>query len=265
MDTWVLARVAKSMRIRPLDLEKEAARHGAWKKQQVKKAVRNLVEAGTIAYTSEFGTSFLEKCFTMPSRLSRRIVAAPCGCCAAKKKNDVIIKMSQGASFGSGRHPTTRMAVQAIEDALGVNGFLRHRLRTHALDVGSGSGILALAAVKLGMQKALCIDFDPCALFETRTNAGLNNLLDQIAVSDMLIDEINGEYPLILANLRLPTLLESLLVFEKISPKKGVLIISGIKENEAGVMRRAANKRNFALVAQQIKLDWAAITFIKEH
>ena len=72
------------------------------------------------------------------------------------------------------------------------------------LDIGSGTGILGLAALCLGMDRAVATDIDPCAVFETRENAALNGLERKLTVSDTPIPEIQGRYGLVLANLRLP-------------------------------------------------------------
>ncbi len=259
---WVLDRLNKNMRTMPPELERDALKSAGWKRRHIRRAVKELLNSGDVAYTYEFGVSFLERRFSGASRLGRRVITASPFSNPHLENGDVLIKMSHGASFGCGRHPTTRMAVLAIEEALAPDGFLVPDHRSATLDVGCGSGILALAAIQLGMKKAHCVDIDPCALFETRTNAGLNRLEDRVVATDAPIEELDEKFPLILANLRFPTLLSSLEAFKRISPEMGVLIVSGMRADEADSMCNAASHHGFVPVARQEKQDWAAITFV---
>ncbi|ACL05984.1 ribosomal L11 methyltransferase [Desulfatibacillum aliphaticivorans] len=264
MSEWIMERVARSMRIPQPELEKDATVAGAsWTRREIRKTVRALMEQGRLMYTYELGTSFLEENFSGASRLGFKIIAVPPGQIYRGSDEDVPLVMKQGASFGSGRHPTTRMAVKAIEQVLSPDNPLRPQ--GSVLDAGTGTGVLALSALKLGMENALCTDIDPCALFETRENALLNGLENRVRVEDIPIPEIPGRYSLILANLRFPTLVEAMPVFTQTLIEPGWLIVSGIQVAEAGDMELEAKKHGFVSRNLMTEQKWACMIFLQEN
>ena len=130
-------------RLTPGELEKTMAQTVIIEKRAFKEAIRSLVEDNEIVYTYNFGCSFLEKSMNRPTRISKRIVLKPPGTCYETSSDDIVINLEHGASFGSGEHPTTRLAVRGIEHALSANASLQGTKPTLALDIGTGSGILA--------------------------------------------------------------------------------------------------------------------------
>lgn len=107
-----------------------------------------------------------------------------------------VVRLDPGLAFGSGTHPTTALCLQWL-DALAGAGVLQ---RTDVLDFGCGSGILALAALKLGAAHATAIDNDPQALLATRDNAQRNDVADRLAVF-LPADAPAARYPVVVANI----------------------------------------------------------------
>ncbi len=107
-----------------------------------------------------------------------------------------IVRLDPGLAFGSGTHPTTSLCLQWL-DALATDGVLRDAT---VLDYGCGSGILALAALKLGAARAVAIDNDPQALLATRDNAERNGVGDQLFVC-LPDNETIATYPVVVANI----------------------------------------------------------------
>ncbi len=107
-----------------------------------------------------------------------------------------IVRLDPGLAFGSGTHPTTSLCLQWL-DALATGGVLAGAA---VLDYGCGSGILALAALKLGAARAMAIDNDPQALLATRDNAERNGVGDQLTVC-LPADETIATYPVVVANI----------------------------------------------------------------
>ena len=106
-----------------------------------------------------------------PVRVGRRLLIAPAGHAAATRPGDIVIPLEPGLAFGTGHHPTTRMCLAAIER--------RVRPGHHVLDLGCGSGVLAIAAIKLGASRAVCLDMDEQAVRAARENmrrAGVGSL-----------------------------------------------------------------------------------------
>jgi ribosomal protein L11 methyltransferase len=107
-------------------------------------------------------------------RAGRRIVIRPSWRDYAPEPDDVVVSLDPGAAFGTGLHPTTRRCLELLESTV--------RPGDRVLDVGTGSGILALAAVGLGAEQVVAVDVDPIAVDVARTNVALNQATDRIAV-----------------------------------------------------------------------------------
>ncbi len=146
----------------------------------------------------------------------------------------VVIRIDPGQAFGTGTHPTTTMVMEAMER------WFRGREEVSAvLDVGTGTGILAIAALLLGAERAVALDNDPLALEAAALNVKLNGVGDRVELSQTPLASLPGSYPLVVANLDAPTLLS---LSHELAAKVragGVLIVSGIlDEQEEAVVSR---------------------------
>ena len=262
---WIMERVARSMRIPQPELEKEAVAATPWTRRDIRKTVRGLMAQGRLMYTYELGTSFVCESYMGICRQGKMIVTVPPGHASPLNPGDEKIFMRLGAAFGSGRHPTTHMAVGAIEDILAPGGQKGFRPGEWVLDVGSGTGILALTALKLGMDKAVATDIDPCAVFDTRENAALNGMEHRLAVSDTPIPEIQGRFTLILGNLRLPTLIEAMPIFNQVLIRPGHMILTGIQTHEINVLKKRANEFGFECIERKSERKWACMIFLQKN
>ena len=142
---------------------------------------------------------------------------------AAQTDDAAVIRLDPGLAFGSGTHPTTALCLEWLDD-LADAGKLRE---AQVLDFGSGSGILALAALKLGAARATAIDNDPQAIIASRDNAERNGLADRIEVY-LPADAPVRSYPVVVANI-LAAALDQLAetISAQVAPG-GVLAMSGI-------------------------------------
>lgn len=133
---------------------------------------------------------------------------------------DLVIVLDPGRSFGSGSHASTRLVLAVLEDAIGGG--------ERVLDVGCGSGVLAIAACLLGAGAAVALDIDPAAVETTRTNAAANGVGDRLAASVGDLATVAGTFDLIAANIGVQVLRDagSALV-ERLSPR-GLLVLSGL-------------------------------------
>ncbi len=244
------------------ELEKRLSQKFAVPKKVLKTAINDLVADRQLVYTYNFGCSFLEKSFNKPTRISKRVVLKPPGMRYTPKSDDVVIDIAQGASFGSGEHPTTRLAVRGIEAALSGKNCLVKTNHTRALDIGTGSGILAIAAVSLGVKKALGIDIDPCSRSEAGKNIILNNMEDQIRILDRNIENINEKFSLIIANLRYPTIKRLCSHISKITEKQGMVVVSGIKTDEVPDILNTFTQKGFSCTWKEFEKDWVGLVFV---
>lgn len=165
-----------------------------------------------------------------------------------------VVRLDPGLAFGSGTHPTTALCLAWL-DGLSAEGLLRD---ADVLDFGCGSGILALAAIKLGARHAVGIDNDPQAIIATRDNAERNGLLAQV---DVYLPEQapRRTYPVVVANI-LAAALDSLAedIAASVAPQ-GLLAMSGILAGQEGeLITRYATWFDDLAVAQDG--DWIRIS-----
>jgi ribosomal protein L11 methyltransferase len=258
----VLRLVAGStVRVTPPALEKTLRATHGMTKHQVKAVIRNLVSAGELIYTYEFGSTFLELSFNKPVRVSTRVVLKPPGHHFQPQSQDVVIQIKPGAAFGDGRHPTSRLAVRGIEYVLKKFNLDVTAEHSGVLDIGTGSGILVLTAVKMGIHRGVGIDIDPAARSEARQNVSLNRLAEQIEISDQCLESFVGPFNLVTANLRYPTLKKICPYLRKITHPKGFIVFSGIRSHESADLIKAYDRRNFEFLWQDDTHDWAGVVF----
>lgn len=250
-------------KITPIALEKIASKKFALEKKQVKSIIQGLIATGELTYTYQYGSTFLEKSFNRPVRISKHVVIKPLENSFASKPGDVVINLAQGASFGTGQHPTTRLAVKGIEYALKECDYFKGSKKTCLLDVGTGSGILVIAAVLMGIQKGMGLDFDPCAIAEARENIKLNGLEHKIDICDRAFEKIDRVFSMITANLRYPTIKRLLPYMYKTVHTKGLVVLSGIKTDEIKDLLDLYKENNFLCRWKEPEQDWVGVVFEK--
>jgi len=248
-------------RVTPPVLEKSLAGNFGLTKKEVKAVIRELVAEGELAYTYEFGTTFLEISFNRPVRVSSHLVLKPPEHHYQPETGDVVIAIKPGAAFGDGRHPTSRLAVRGIEYVLKDYRPDWAADQNRVLDIGTGSGILVIAAVLMGIAQGLGIDIDPSARAEARENVSLNRLKDLIAISNQSLETIDGAFNLVTANLRYPTLKTVCSTLTKIMCPEGFLVCSGIRSHELSGLIKAYESKDFKCLWSDQSHDWAGVVF----
>lgn len=254
---------ASNKKLTPGELEKALSKRFSMAHKDFKTVIRSLVSDRELIYTYQFGCSFLEKSFNKPTRISHRVVLKPHGMLYESGFQDVVIEIQQGAAFGSGDHPTTRLAVRGIENAVLKTRCLKKEKDARALDIGTGSGVLAIAAVSLGIKTAKGIDIDPCARTEAGKNIQLNNLEHRIAIHDHKIQDIHEKFTLITANLRYPTLKRLCSHIAQIIEEDGAVVVSGIKTDEASDLLSEFTQNRFKCVWKTFEKGWAGMVFVR--
>lgn len=162
------------------------------------------------------------RAWATPVRAGRRLVLQPAWLPPAPEGNDgdVIIVLDPGRAFGSGSHATTRLVLAVIETELTPGA--------RVLDVGTGSGVLAVASALLGASLVVATDIDPAALDATRSNAAVNEVEDRIVLTDRRPGAIEGQFDLVVANIG-GAVLQSLAgeLTARVRPG-GLLVLSGL-------------------------------------
>lgn len=252
-----------SKHLTQLDIEKELVNSCFYSKRQIRHAIKSLITEQILTYTYKYGHNFLEKSFNKPVRISSRIVIKPPGISYQPKTGDLVIEILRGMSFGNGEHPTTRLAIRGVEHALSINRFLNGRQNTFALDIGTGSGVLAIAAILLGINRAIGIDIDPVARSEAKKTILINNLSDKINIHNWSLDDINQQFSLITANLRYPTLKKLYFRLNHITEHKAAVVISGFRTDEMPDIKKLYTQKFFKLERSEVEKDWGVMVFQK--
>ena len=164
-----------------------------------------------------------------------------------------VLRLTDSAAFGTGLHPTTVMCLEAIEQAL-------HPSPPGALlDVGTGSGVLALAALLMGLPRALGLDIDAEALRAAAENARLNALDRRLQLACGGPDAVAGTWPLVVANLLAAPLVELAPVLVRRVGHHGRLVLSGIPSSVEGDVDRAYRRLGMQRVRAQSRAGWSAL------
>lgn len=224
----------KHLRLTPIYLEREIfEKFPNTTRRAFRAALKELLSAGQITYTQHFSTTHIEINYHRPFKVSDRIVLSPKEYSCVSNDNDVVIKLNDGSSFGVGDHPTTRMMLRGMDFVLRTNHQMAGVGIHNALDIGTGSGVLAIAAAALGVERVEGIDIDPTACHEAEKNIHLNGCADFVNISQSPLDAFyDQQFELLMANLRPPTILKLIPSMIKLSSSKVVWIISGCRKNE---------------------------------
>ncbi|MBW1992745.1 MAG: 50S ribosomal protein L11 methyltransferase [Deltaproteobacteria bacterium] len=175
-----------------------------------------------------------------PVKVTPRLVIRPPWEEYRPAAHEVVITIYPGMAFGTGRHPTTILCLKALEEILAGGNLPAGESVWQVLDVGTGTGILALAAARLGA-RVLAIDVDPEAVAAALENVRLNALEDAVLVEDTPLDKLRQRFPLILANLTAHDLRQFAESLAGRLTSGGTLIASGfLNEDLPGLLDRFA-------------------------
>lgn len=189
-----------------------------------------------------------------PRLVTRRLIVAPPWDPAQPGEDQVVMVIDPGQAFGTGQHQSTQLVLRRIE-RLADKGKLPPRV----LDVGCGSGILALAALKLGAASALAIDLDPAAIQASQKNAELNGLAGGLEASLTPLEEVPERFALVLANLTARDLIAlARPLRERLAPG-GELVVSGLLVEQMAQVQEAFARLGLDLVEQDSLAGWAAL------
>ena len=236
--------------------------------RQVRAIIRSLLTEGELSYTYEYGTSYLDISLRRPLDVTERIVILPPGIDLDLEKSPAAaVRINTGASFGSGRHPTTRLALRGIDAIASLSAALLDDQDSALLDIGTGSGILAIAALQLGICRAVGIDPDPCARAEAVENAVLNGLASRFIITDQPLSRLphDEKFTIITANLRYPTLVRLCGTVVSHLTTSGFLVLSGIKDDEQGFVMAAYGEKGFVCRWQSTEKGWVVLVLQQRH
>ena len=196
------------------------------------------------------------KSFFPVLRVGRRLVIRPTWRRHRARREDVVIALDPGMAFGTGLHPTTRLCLAALEP-LAEDGRLDD---ARVLDVGCGSGILTIAAIRLGAASALGVDTDPIAIDATLANARRNRLGRRVRAREGSIPTGERPFDVVLANLIAGVLVPLAPdLYAELRPG-GSLVASGIFVDREAVVRTAFLTAGLEPTDRSVDGDWIALT-----
>src|SRR5712692_315884 len=194
------------------------------------------------------------------THIGQRLVIRPSWRNYTPKNDEVVLELDPGMAFGTGLHPTTRMCLEQVEQ--------RTRAGMRVLDVGTGSGILALAAARLGAASVDCIDNSSVAVESATANAAMNDLSDRISVVLGVLDEAEamrmaGQYDMVLVNIIAHVIGGMASQLAQVLAPGGMLIAGGIIEARRPDAEPALLAAGLQLLDQAMIDDWIVLVMRK--
>lgn len=195
------------------------------------------------------------KAWFKASRVTDRVVIRPSWEPWVPAPDDRVLDLDPGTAFGTGGHATTRLCLAEVDRLVG-----RGEVVARVLDVGTGSGVLAIAAARLGAHAVVAVDNDPEAVLVARENAARNAVDDLVQVSQTPLEQLPGTFDLVLANILAPTLLqlrEALLA--RVRPG-GRAVLSGILADEGADVQAGFEALGMVLERLDAEGEWVSLT-----
>ncbi len=208
-------------------------------------------------------------------RIGRRLVIKPSWLSWDGAPEDIPIELDPGMAFGTGLHPSTRLVMEALESQVKPDA--------RVLDVGTGSGILAIAAVKLGAGHVLGLDIDSLALQVAQANIARNGVQDRIDLqrASLIPPAVSGDcerplelfdvrgrwkgaFDLLLMNILADVIIRSAEPMAAALAAGGLFIVSGIIQVQEELVRQALSAARLTVVKRRMKKDWVALIGKKE-
>ncbi|WP_314720495.1 50S ribosomal protein L11 methyltransferase [Parvimonas micra] len=192
------------------------------------------------------------KKYYKPTKVGKNFIIKPTWEAYDLSENEIMIELDPGMAFGTGTHETTALCLEALEK-------IDLKDKT-VFDIGSGSGILSVGALKLGAKKVEAVDIDILGVEATLENAKLNQVEDRIIVHHGdLCEKLNSKADVIVANILAHILVKLLDDISKFIKDEGIFIGSGIIEEKYSDVENALIKNNFEILEVNKNKDWVCV------
>ncbi len=190
------------------------------------------------------------------SEIGEKLVIVPSWEEYDNKNGRIVLNIDPGAAFGTGKHATTSLCLTLLEKYVAND--------IEILDIGTGSGILGIAAVLLGAKKAIGVDIDAQSVKTAKENAEINKISDkcEFIVGD-LADKISGKYKVVCANIVADVIIKLFDNVEDFMEEDAVFITSGIIDIRKDDVLKKAEEMGFTVYEERYKDNWCAFVFKK--
>ncbi|MCR1952276.1 MULTISPECIES: 50S ribosomal protein L11 methyltransferase [unclassified Clostridium] len=191
------------------------------------------------------------KKYYKPTKVGEKIVVKPIWEEYDAKGEELVIELDPGMAFGTGTHETTRMCMQSLEKYVKEDSTV--------FDVGCGSGILAIAAAKLGAKMAVGVDLDPVAVESAKENVGYNNLDNIQILYGNLVEVIDGKADIVVANIIAEVICILTEDVKRVLKDNGYFITSGIIHDRVDMVTKKLEETGFEVVEINKDGEWNCI------
>ena len=191
------------------------------------------------------------KQYYKPVLVGERIVVKPIWEEYEPKGNELVVELDPGMAFGTGTHETTRMCIQALERYVSEDATV--------FDVGCGSGILAIAAAKLGAKLSVGVDLDPVAVESSKENVKYNNLNNIEILEGNLVEVIDGKADVVVANILAEIICILTDDVKRVLKDNGIFITSGIIHDRVDMVCEKLEATGFEVIEKNRDGEWNCI------
>ena len=191
------------------------------------------------------------KQYYKPSKVGEKIVVKPIWEEYEAKNGELVVDLDPGMAFGTGTHETTRMCIQALERYV--------KEESTVFDVGCGSGILAIAAAKLGAKLAVGVDLDPVAVESSKENVEYNKLDNIEILHGNLVEVIDGKADIVVANILAEIICILTDDVKRVLKESGVFITSGIIHDRVDMVCEKLEASGFEVIEKNRDGEWNCI------
>jgi ribosomal protein L11 methyltransferase len=192
-----------------------------------------------------------------PIEIGKKLVIKPSWARYNNTDGRIVIQIDPKMSFGTGYHETTRLVLVLLEKYISV--------RCSLLDVGTGTGVLAIAAIKLGAETAIGIDIDEWSIENAKENVLANHVSEHVSISYTPLETLQYDsFHLITANLTLNTNIEMLTEFRRLLKDNGILLLSGLLNTDREKMVEQLDRYSLKILDELTENEWIAIAAQKQ-
>ena len=180
----------------------------------------------------------------------------------AQPTNHRTIILDPHQAFGTGKHPTTLLCLRIMDILTNETSREQALKGAKVLDFGCGTGLLAIAAVKMGAQEAMGVEIDPQSVQAAKTNVALNQLSGRITIREGSWEVVHEKYDFIFANLVISVLLRTGTYIPDHLSQTGTAVISGFGGNQMGEIKRFFEEAGLTVYRQSVLEGWAAVSVV---